>query len=222
MQFMILPNPNDAIHKAWLYRLLSRIYYSSEIAHDLYFKGGTCAAMLGWLDRFSIDLEFDYIGNKSELVATRRALENIFNELGLEIKDKSKSTIQYFTDIDRTIYCQTKETMFSNKLVALIERFELREAIAGRDLYDINHFFMQGFSYQVAVILERRKIKKLSDFFKTRITFIEQHINQPIIDQDLKVLLTPEAFQRMRKYLKSETLMFLRDELKRIESGSRL
>src|SRR3989338_6080237 len=198
---MILPNPNDAVHKAWLYRLLARIYDTPALATVLYFKGGTCAAMLGWLDRFSVDLDFDYVGEQKDIDKTRAVLKHIFIDLGLEIKDASKKAPQYFlrypavknarntikidatfphtqsniynaqhlSEIDRTATCQTKETMFANKLVALIERYELREAIAGRDLYDIHHFFLQGFRYRAEVIVERRKNKEVSKFFQTLI-----------------------------------------------------
>ncbi|OGL65745.1 hypothetical protein A3B21_01225 [Candidatus Uhrbacteria bacterium RIFCSPLOWO2_01_FULL_47_24] len=251
---MFLPKQSDAIHKAWLYRLLSAIYNSPELATVLYFKGGTCAAMLGWLDRFSIDLDFDYAGGKNEIVKVRSMLEQIFADLNLEIKDSSRKTLQYFlrypvaqkdmrntikidttfpllksnqyapqqlADIDRTIICQTKETMFANKLVALIERYELREAIASRDLYDVHHFFMQGFRYHAPVIYERRKTKNLAAFFKMLIQFVDKHITQRIIDQDLNVLLSPDHFRRARRHLKRETLMFLRDELQRIEGKNK-
>lgn len=244
---MLLPNPHDAIHKAWLYRLLSEIYDQPELAVRLYFKGGTCAAMLGFLDRFSVDLDFDYVGKRRELNTMRGHLTRIFSNLGLEIKNTSKKTLQYFLrypappgqrntikidvtfpppqankyrpvqlpDIDRVITCQTKETMFGNKLVALIERHEKHEAIAGRDLYDIHHFFLQGFPYNRAVILERRHIDDPANFFKQLIAFIETKITQTVIDQDLNVLLPPATFKRLRHHLKQETLAFLHDELAR-------
>ena len=41
--------------------------------------------------------------------------------------------------------CQTIETMFANKLVSVLDRFEKHHSIAGRDLYDIHQFFLQGF-----------------------------------------------------------------------------
>lgn len=246
---MLLPNPSDAIHKAWLYRILSRIYDTPQLATVLYFKGGTCAAMLNWLDRFSADLDFDYVGKPGEMDEARAALKRIFSELGLEIKDASKKIPQYFlrygaaknarntikidttfpppksntykvqhlSEIDRAVTCQTIETMFANKLVALIERFELREAIAGRDLYDIHHFFLQGFRYRPEVIYERRKNKDRAVFFGELIIFVEKHITQKIIDQDLNVLMPPDQFRRVRTHLKSETLMFLRDEFERIK-----
>ena len=93
---MILPNQKEAKHKAWLYRLLSEIADNQSLVSSLYFKGGTCAAMRGFLDRFSVDLDFDFIGKKNDLEPTRKQLEKIFKNLGLEIKEKSQRVPQYF------------------------------------------------------------------------------------------------------------------------------
>lgn len=93
---MLLPDKKDAIHKAWLYRVLEAIADDRYLAGVLYFKGGTCASMLGWLDRFSVDLDFDYAGDKNDIKKTRAALESVFVKLGLSVKDKSKNGIQYF------------------------------------------------------------------------------------------------------------------------------
>lgn len=41
---MILTDPKDALHKAMLYRLLISILDEKNLALNLYFKGGTCAA----------------------------------------------------------------------------------------------------------------------------------------------------------------------------------
>jgi predicted nucleotidyltransferase component of viral defense system len=248
---MILPNPKDAKHKAWLYRLLSGIYDNQLLANSLYFKGGTCAAMRGMLDRFSIDLDFDFVASEKDIDSVRKNLEKVFSDLGLEIKEKSQKVPQYFLkypaddnqrntikidvtfpppklnkyepvelgEIDRIVRCQTRETMFANKLVALIDRYEKNESIAGRDIYDIHYFFFQGFGYDSAVILERRKIKDVKIFFHDLIKFIEKNITQTIIDQDINILLPYDKFKKIRKILKSETLMFLRDELTRLENN---
>lgn len=245
---MILPNSKDAVHKAWLYRLLAEIYDNPALANALYFKGGTCAAMLGYLDRFSVDLDFDFVGDIKSAKETQKNLEKVFLNLGLEIKDQSRNVPQYFLrypskagerntikldvtfpppkaneyeprefiDIDRIINCQTVETMFANKLVALIERYERNESIAGRDLYDIHHFFLQGFRYNKEVIEERRK-KPVVDFFRGLVEFVEKNITGTIINQDLSILLSPDKFQKIRKILKRETLMFLRDEIARLK-----
>lgn len=247
MTDVLLPQPKDAAHKAWLYRLLSGIYDDAFLANTLYFKGGTCAAMLGYLDRFSIDLDFDFPGDKTAFPETRARLERIFHDLELVIKDQSKAAPQYFLkydaregerntikidtsfpppkanlyepkrfhEIDRIITCQTVETMMANKLVALMDRYAHKEAIAGRDLYDIHHFFLKGFRYHEAVIRERTG-KGVLRFFADLALFIERHITDEIIAQDLNTLLPYEKFRRIRKTLKQETLMFLRDEQKRI------
>ncbi len=248
MADLILPKPKDVAHKAWLYRVLARIYEDAALAQVLYFKGGTCAAMLGYLDRFSIDLDFDYGGERSSLAETHIYLEIAFRDLGLAIHDQSKVVPQYFLkyeapegerntikidvsvlppkaniyepkrfhEIDRIITCQTIETMTANKLVALMDRYLHNEAIAGRDLYDIHHFFMKGYRYNEGVIRERTG-KDVKQFFADLVTFIEKHITEEIITQDLNVLLPYKQFSRIRKILKQETLMFLRDEQRRID-----
>jgi len=244
---MIIPRTVDAVHKAWMYRLLAAISENS-LSRYLAFKGGTAAAMLGYLDRFSVDLDFDYLSDESNFPFLRSELEIVFGKLCLEIKDSSSVTPQYFlkypvnhrqhglrntlklditypppeankyemlrfSEIDRIINCQTIETMFANKLVALLDRFERNNSIAGRDLYDIHHYFMNGYRYEKKVIEERRAPQNLIDFFTQLVDFIEQKITAKIIKQDLNMLMPNESFQRIRKVIKAETLMFLRDEL---------
>lgn len=248
MTDLILPQPKDAVHKAWLYRTLTSISSDSWLATVLAFKGGTCAAMLGYLDRFSIDLDFDLIAGKKSWPKTRARLERVFRDLGLVIHDQSHSVPQYFLkyeappgerntlkidvavappkanqyeskrfrEIDRILGCQTIETMVANKLVALVDRYRHAEAIAGRDLYDIHHFLLQGYRYREAVILERTG-QATGPFLTDLIDFITRHITSEILDQDLNMLLPYEQFSRIRKILKPETLMLLSDELKRIE-----
>jgi len=245
---MQLPLPKDALHKAWLYRILSAFYDDPYLIKTLYFKGGTCAAMLGLLDRFSVDLDFDLIGNKNELIETQKTMERIFDELGLHIKDQSRRVPQYFlkypakdgeqntikidvafpptktniykarrfSEIDRIITCQTPETMFSNKLVALIDRYRQKRKIAGRDVYDVHYFFSIGLKYNEAIIKERTGQKSV-EFFTDLIDFVENKVTDEFIAQDLNVLLPYNKFRVIRKTLKQETLIFLHDELERIK-----
>lgn len=93
---MFLPQKQDTIHQAWLFRLLSVILDNQLLAQKLAFKGGTYAAMMGWLDRFSVDLDFDFLGEKKEIMNIRKELEKIFSDLNLKIKDQSKNSLQYF------------------------------------------------------------------------------------------------------------------------------
>jgi predicted nucleotidyltransferase component of viral defense system len=245
---MITLNSQDAIHKAWLYRVLVAIVDNANL-HNLYFKGGTCAAMAGVLNRFSVDLDFDYVGDEKDLVKVRHELEKIFENLGLEIKDASVKVPQFFlkyptkdishrntlkvdinfpppkaniyepirlVDIGRVVICQNVSTMFANKLVAIIDRFERNNSIAGRDIYDIHYFFMNGHDYNKDVIIERTGLD-LIDFFEKLSDFIGEHVTETILNQDLNPLIPYERFNKFRKVLKRETLMFLGDEMERLK-----
>lgn len=243
---MILPKPQDAYHKVQLYRLLIHLVDDSFLAQNLYFKGGTAAAMLGWLDRFSVDLDFD-IQPEIDIKEIQARLKTIFEKLDFQIKDQSQKALQFFlkykakegqrntlrldilptasvknryqplylTEIDRYVYCQTKETMTANKLVALIDRFKEHKTIAGRDLYDIHYFLSQGFDYEAAIIEDRTGLKVIK-YFQQLIEFIQKKVTQRVVDQDLNFLLLPSKFRQIRQTLKVEVLMLLRDEARRL------
>ncbi|MFC1595905.1 nucleotidyl transferase AbiEii/AbiGii toxin family protein [Candidatus Margulisiibacteriota bacterium] len=243
---MLLPRPEYAVHKAWMYRLLIAIADQQLLSGSLRFKGGTCAAMRGFLDRFSVDLDFDLVLPENNK-AVQKELEKIFKKAGLIIKDKSSALPQYFlkypsqtdqrntikleavfpvpvnnayepvrfNDIDRILYCHTLETMFSNKLVSLLDRYDKHRSIAGRDLYDIHTFLIKGYSFNPDIITERRQTD-LETFFSELIAFIEEKITQTIINQDLNYLLPNNAFQQIRKSLKQEVIMLLKDRVELI------
>lgn len=237
---MILPDPKDALHKAMLYRLLIALLDSKDVVPHVRFKGGTCAALLGWLDRFSIDLDFDLAPNSNKR-HLRMSLKRIFKESGFIVDQEAKKELyfilkyqappgarstlkismidrtlrsnvyrpQYLSDIGRYAICQTAETMFANKLVAVRDRFQKYHTIAGRDLYDIHHFFIQGYGFNQKVIVERTG-KQPKVYLRSLIPFIETRVTEKIITEDLSHLLTPSQFQSIRHTLKTEVLVFLR------------
>lgn len=240
---MLKTNHTQALHKSIMFRVLINILDDSFLSQNLYFKGGTCAGMLGYLDRFSVDLDFD-LKDKNLMEKVQEELEKIFVRSGLEIKDKSKTTIQYFLkyeapensrntlkvdaidtpyknneyekvllpEINRFAICQTKSTHFTNKLVAIIDRFERSGSVAGRDIYDIHHFFQQSFDINEELIKERRGVDTNS-YLKELADFIENNITETIINQDLNFLLEPEKFNSIRKTLKDETLALIRENI---------
>lgn len=243
---MILPKREDVFHKIQMYRLLTAILDADTLPKLVYFKGGSCAAMLGFLDRFSIDLDFDVVKH-IPLQKFERELKEIFRDLDLEVDKKSSRTFfyvlkyqskprlrnsiklsfiplefksnvykpLYLTEIDRYAVCQTIETMFSNKLVAVTDRYKKTKTIAGRDLYDIHHFSLKGYRYNENII-EERTGKKPKWYFKELINFIEEHITQKTIDEDLSFIIQADRFKKIRKLLKKETLIFLKDEIERL------
>jgi hypothetical protein len=221
-----------------------------HLAQTLAFKGGTCAAMLGYLDRFSVDLDFDVLPNADE-AGMRLILHHVFEKLGFSITSEfdqvlffqlrypsqtgrrntlkisasnlsvksNQYKVQYFTEVDRLINSQTIETMFANKLVAVTDRYAQHKTIAGRDIYDIHHFFIQGYGYSGAVIKERTGVS-LRNYFGRLIYFIKEHVTQTVINEDLNTLLPNKQFQRVRKILIPETLSMLAREFNRVDTDT--
>ena len=237
--------PEDIIHKSYLHRLLMEIVDQPLMAQTLAFKGGTCAAMLGYLNRFSVDLDFDVLIGADE-VELRKIFHQVFGQLGFNVAlefdkvlffqlrypsspgkrnalkigasnirvEANQYKVQYFPEIDRLINSQTIGTMFANKLVAVTDRHTQHKTIAGRDIYDIHHFFVQGYPYHGAVIQERTGLEP-GEYFGELIAFIKKHITQTIINEDLNSLLPNRQFQQVRKILIPETLSFLEREKNR-------
>ena len=240
--------PEDVFHKSQLNQLLIEVIDRPVLAHNLAFKGGTCAAMLGFLDRFSVDLDFDLVKNAEDSVV-RAEFRKIFDYLRLRVvgeldkvvffelrypNDPGKRNtikisvssirvaanqykVQYFTEIDRLMNSQTVETMFANKLVAVMDRYQLHRAIAGRDIYDIHYFFVHGYAYHAPIIHERTGLEA-SEYFAKLADFIKNHVTQTLINEDLNTVLPKIQFQRIRKVLVPETLSFLRKEQYRLEN----
>lgn len=240
---MILPKPIDAIHRGQLFRLLIEIADTPSLSKTLIFKGGTCAAMQGQLDRFSVDLDFDIVPGTTK-ATVRKDLEKVYSRLDLEIKNNSTATVQYvvkyhasqnvrntikldaieysipssvykpiyLVDIDRYMLCQTVETMFAHKLVAVLDRYRKHQSIAGRDIYDIHYFFAHQHTYTKEVIQDRMK-SSVKEFFTQLIDFIQEKVTQTSINEDLNMLLPPDRFSAIRKSLKLEVVAMLKNEL---------
>ena len=201
--------------------------------------------MLGYLDRFSVDLDFDLLeGVNNKLL--RKEFYRVFEAAHLSVKDESKKVLEFFVnydalagerntikidalgnsvasnqykaqflpEIDRMANCQTIETMFANKLVALTDRFKIHKTIAGRDIYDIHHFYIKGYSYHPTIITERTGMS-VTDYLQFLTAFIEKHITQRVIDEDLNTLLPSDVFRHIRTHLTRETIMFIRDDVAR-------
>lgn len=242
---MILPQSKDAIHRGQLFRLLIAILENQFLASSLVFKGGTCAAMLGFLDRFSVDLDFDLYPN-ADKQRVKLELEQIFSKLELSIKDESVMYIQYhlrydapenvrntlkldiigtvgvndqnkvqlLSDIQRYANCQTIETMFAHKLIALLDRYKKNKKIAGRDVYDLYYFFLNGYKFDIQVLTERSTLE-VKDYLNKCVEFLENVVTDDIISQDLNMLLDYKKFNLLRKSLRIELIAMLKDEIGR-------
>jgi predicted nucleotidyltransferase component of viral defense system len=202
--------------------------------------------MMGILDRFSVDLDFDLkiSANEKEL---RNEFYKIFDKLGFSLQQESQKALEFFLkyqnspnqrntlkidalnfivksnvyvpvflpEINRTVNCQNRESIFANKLVAIKDRYDRKKSIAGRDIYDIHYFFLKNLKYSERVIIERTGLQVKEYLIYLR-NFINEKVNQTLIDQDLNTLLPVETFNKIRKTLKEETLMFLDNEISKL------
>jgi hypothetical protein len=201
--------------------------------------------MLGYLDRFSVDLDFDLL-DKSHAKILREEFHKVFKRVGVTVAREygtvmffqikypatnrsarntlkvsahdipakaNEYSVQYFKEIDRLMKSQTIETMFANKLVALTDRYARHRSIAGRDIYDIHHFFVQGYKYKGAVIQERTGLSP-KEYVASLIAFINKQVNQTVINEDINTLLPDDRFQQIRKVLMPEAIAFLENEQK--------
>lgn len=232
---------NNNLHKFIMQKVLTAIADDNFLVSNIYFKGGTCAVMLGYLDRFSVDLDFD-IKKGSDRDIVDEHVNKIFDKLDLKIDIKQKEklfyTVKYkaeknfrstlklsvsddvcdsnvykpykFDLIDRTLICQDLPTMFANKLVAPIDRFKRKKIIAARDIFDIHEFFISDYPINYAVIKERTGLE-FKEYLKKLIAFIDKHVTEKTIDQDLNYLLDYDKFKKIRKTLKQDTLLLLRN-----------
>lgn len=122
---------------------------------------------------------------------------------------------KYIPEIDRFFSCQTIETMFANKLIALTNRYKKHKNIAVRDVYDIHHFFEQGYRYNPDIITVRTG-KSVKEYFQEVAQFIEEKITDKDITDDMSFLLENSHFQKIRKTLKRETITLVNDEIRRL------
>lgn len=243
---MITLRPTDTVHKAYLLRTLTEIVDNPVLSNSLYFKGGTCASMMGILDRFSVDLDFDLKQGADE-TELRLEFHKIFDKLGFNLYQESQKALEFFLkypnspnlrntlkidalnfmvksnqyspvflpEINRTVNCQSQSSIFANKLVAVKDRYDRNQSIAGRDIYDIHYFFLKNLEYSQPVIIERTKMP-VKEYLSYLRNFINEKITQTLIDQDLNTLLPLETYSKIRKTLKEETLMFLDNEIAKL------
>ncbi|MDP3982784.1 MAG: hypothetical protein Q8Q65_01770, partial [bacterium] len=119
------------------------------------------------------------------------------------------------SDIDRYMLCQNMPTMFSHKLVAVTDRYNKHKMVAGRDIYDIYYFFINGNKYNPAIIEERTNLQPKA-YLTNLHDFISKHISDVDLSNDLNTLLPYKTFNSLRNSLKSLVLDLLTQEIKRI------
>lgn len=194
-------------HKTNLTNILIDIYKDSYLAGKLGFKGGTAAMLFYNLPRFSVDLDFDYIGEKSKINETLSKITEIvskkytikdqstkFNTLfwllsygkgehniKLEISTRDNSYNHYQTKVFYGIGIKVLDIsdMIAHKMVAFSER----PSLANRDLFDIHYLLgtEHASSINYEVILKRTG-KNPIEFYKLILNLIETIKSDKILE----------------------------------------
>lgn len=172
-----MPLLNWAMHKQIMVNILKDIYQDEYLGSILGFKGGTAAMLFYQLPRKSVDLDFDLLDCEREEFVMEKIL-NIAKKYGT-IKEKHIKRYTIFIllsygdddanikieinrrgkqgnyDIEEylgiSLLVMTKEDMFANKLIALIDR---RHTVS-RDIYDIWFFMDQRWEINRNIIKDK-------------------------------------------------------------------
>lgn len=241
---MIIPRKKEAVHKMQLYRLLSHLVDDPVLNQRLFFKGGTAAAMLGWLDRFSVDLDFDVVTDFDKR-RIDKSLKQIFKKLGFQIKDESKRALQFFLRYEarpgyrsslklEILPMASKANKYRPAYLPEIDRYVVcqtkktmvaNKLVALTDRYKKRKTIAGRDVYDIfyflsqgfgyeKAVIEDRTRMKVKEYLKSLTGFVEKKVTNKIINQDLNYLLTLKRFNQIRKTLKQETIWLLKQEIK--------
>lgn len=201
-------------HKTNLTNILIDIYKDNLLSNSLGFKGGTATMLFYGLPRFSVDLDFDFTGNKSEVEKIILKLSEILSKkytikdqstkyntlfwlisygkgehnIKVEISTRDNSRNHYSSQIFYGVGIKTLDMkdMIAHKMVAFTER----PSIANRDLFDIH--YLLGTEYATNLnyeIIKLRTGKNPKEFYEFLLRSVEK-INPKNILEGLGEVLT--------------------------------
>ena len=220
---------DKSIHKTILFQILKDIYYDTEIAPFLGFKGGTAALMFYGLDRFSTDIDLDLLDDdKRDLVFGR--VEQIAQKYGI-LKSSYQKRFNLFLllsyedgahnikiEINRrqfgsryevktyfglSMLVMTKDDMFAHKLMAMYERMNK----TSRDIYDVWFFLSQHFPINKSIV-EARSAESFESFMPRCINKLKAVDNRHILS-GLGEMLTPSQKVWVKINLKKDVIALL-------------
>ena len=222
---------DKAQHQMHLTTILLGIAKDSRLNSSLGFKGGTAAMLFYGLPRFSVDLDFDLIGEPDGVI------ERMTQLLGKKytIKDQSKKwntlfwLLSYgegathikvevstrdnpFNHYETKIYygasirVLSEPDMIAHKLIALSERVSR----AKRDLFDAHYFLSSPVATEINYeIIKGKTGKNPREFYELLLREVEKVENKHILD-GLGELLTEPQKDWARAKMKSELIGLLK------------
>ncbi len=236
---MILSKPTDAPHKLHMYRLLTAILQDTVLAKSLVFKGGTCASLRGWLDRFSVDLDFDLI-HKDKQADFRERLHRHFKSLNFEVKDESKRHLQFFLKYDAPAWSRNtlkleindEVSPYNQSEIAILDELNLValtqtqstmvacKMVAALSRYKQHHTIAGRDFYDLHYflshgyvinkdIIEERTGLSLAAYCAELRGFITSKVTDVVLYEDLNPLIESSRLKKSVKHLTTELLWLL-------------
>ncbi|MEI6118744.1 MAG: nucleotidyl transferase AbiEii/AbiGii toxin family protein [bacterium] len=222
---------DKATHEKHIKKILITIF-TDDIGKFLAFKGGTLAYLKHNLDRFSTDIDLDILDPTQEERIIKRVREilvmygdikgersfndsyrfvfrynqedmNIKVELNKRVWEHNTYEVQTIEEID--ILCMTPDCMFTNKLVALSERFY------PRDLYDVEFFNRKKFPLKELLIKERTGLS-IKKFTQELVKELPNRLPKNKVLHNLGEVLTKKQQYRVKEYLLDEVVDFLKEK----------
>lgn len=222
---------NRQQHEYFLKKILLDIFNEPRLNSQLVFKGGTCLYLFYDLERFSVDLDFNFIGDGKFSAAILTQIlekylileENSFREghfgwLWEGSYQKGYRRLQ--VDINKRQYPDHFETrqlyglsiqtldessLFAHKLCAVLDRTHFKN----RDLFDVH--FMLDHSFEINEdIIELRTGLDLKQYLRKIEAYVENEVDGNKILQGLGELLTDKKKNWVKAKLIDELLIQLR------------
>ncbi len=214
-----------------MYQIIKALF-ASDRSNQIAFKGWTLAYFLYDLDRFSIDIDLDFLaglptgdqskdidkilttyGHIKELQKFRNMHRYIFSygngehNIKIECNTRIRKANTYETSIffGDPIQVMDRSSMFANKLVAVIDR----DKPTSRDLRDIHFFFTHHFPINKEVIEERMTMDMQTFFTALKHYILQTFISAKVVDANLWVVLNDTQKSRAKKSLIPEIINYI-------------
>lgn len=219
-----------SLHLEHLNRILLNIYQDSNLAASLAFKGGTAAMLFYKLPRFSVDLDFDLIGDSSQVIErmTRLLRKDYkivdsnpkyhtllwvvsygvgFAHIKIEIntRDVSYNHYEMVNYYGASVRMMKIGDMIAHKLIAVKERLSM----ANRDLFDAHYFLSTSYATEINYDIIKSRLGKEPKEFWTELREFVQKVDERYILNGLGELLTESQKDWGRTKLKSELLQLI-------------
>ncbi len=192
---------NQQLHKIFLSKILLDIYKNRFLSGILGFKWWTCAMFFYWLDRLSVDLDFDIINfdlieentnlifqeikkilekywkitdfaNKKHTILFELSYQKYQRRVKIEI---SKRPIWKKTYVNKNFLWENILILKENDLFAeKLVTFLHRKWIANRDLYDI-YYFLNKWVLPTKEIIEEQTGLMYEDYIKKILEKIKEY-----------------------------------------------